>query len=509
MHYHLIGICGVSMSGIAKLLQTQGHKVTGSDINKCQISNVKCQIGHSAKNITKDIDEVIYTKAIDNPTAPGFVELKKAQEFGIKCTPRAKFLGRLMNNKIGISVTGMHGKTTVTTMISLILEAAGFNPTCLVGSEVKEWGSNVRIGGKNCHSEPTEESLSESDFSVPSSILRVDCSSRNDKGKDCFAVARNDRGLKFGKLTEYFVVETDESAKQMLDFRPKIAVITNLEEEHLDTYKKGMKDIRQAFKKFIRLLPSNGHLVVWQEDKNLMPLTKAAKCKVKRVSLKKSWPGLNLKIPGKFNLLNATFSARVCHELGVDHKTIKKVLNDFTGAARRFEIKGEKKGVLVIDDYGHHPTEIKNAIGATREYINKIPNSKKQAPNKFQISNSKFETNKLMKLIPKKLIMVFQPHQQQRTKLLFNDFVKTFDGVDELIITDVYLIAGREKDTDENLAKKLVEEIKKRNVNVKYIESVNNYQKIIDHLRTNTKKGDLVITQGATDIYKVGEELLK
>ncbi|MHA1372553.1 MAG: Mur ligase domain-containing protein, partial [Promethearchaeota archaeon] len=192
-HYYLVGICGISMSGLAKVLVKQGNVVSGSDLKECRIQNVECRMGHNQKNITKDIDEVIYTSAAENKNAPGYIELAKARELGIKTTKRSKFIGRIMNDKLGVAITGMHGKTTISAMISLILEAAGFDPTCLVGTDVREWKSNAKVG-----------------------------------------------------KSKYFVAEACEYDRQMLDFRPKAALITNMEEEHLDTYKGGIKDIRQS-----------------------------------------------------------------------------------------------------------------------------------------------------------------------------------------------------------------------------------------------------------------------
>ncbi len=422
-HYFLIGICGISMSGLAKILQKQGHIVSGSDLKKCEIEKVESKIGHETKNIIKNIDEIIYTSAVEDKKSPGYIEIQKANELGIKTTKRSKFIGRMMNEKIGIAVTGMHGKTTTSTMISLILEKAGFDPTCLIGTEVREWKSNARFG-----------------------------------------------------RTKYFVVEACEYDRQMLDLRPKIALITNMEEEHLDTYKNGMKDIRQAFKKFVKLLPKNGLLVLCKDDKNVASLTKYAKCKVKYYSYKEPWPGLKLKIPGIYNLQNATGAARLCHEIGVSSDIIKKTLNNFDGAGRRCEILGEKNKVLVIDDYGHHPTEIKATLKGIKE---KYPK--------------------------KRLIVVYQPHQQQRTKLLFDKFVTSFDVADKIIMNKVYLIAGREKDTGENLAKKLSQKIKDRGNDIQYFDE---YNEILKYLKKISKPNDLILTMGATDIFKVAKKYL-
>jgi UDP-N-acetylmuramate--alanine ligase len=431
--YYFLGICGVSMSGIAKLLSDQGHGVRGSDLRKCDLGNkIDIYHGHNMHQIDKSIDELIYTSAAENKKAPGYVELQKARSINIKTTKRSKFIGKIMNDKYGIAITGMHGKTTVSTMVSLILEEFGFDPICLIGSYVKEWGSNVRNG--------------------------------------------NPVKTKNNRLRQYFLTEACEYDRQMLDFRPQVALITNMDEEHLDTYKNGMKDIRQAFKKFVKLLPKNGLLVLCKDDKNVASLTKYAKCKVKYYSYKEPWPGLKLKVSGKHNLQNATGAARLSHELGVDHKTITKVLNGFTGAARRCEIKGEKRRLLVIDDYGHHPTEIKATLKGIKE---KYPD--------------------------KKLIVVYQPHQQQRTKLLFNDFVKSFDVADEIIINKVYLIAGREKESKNNLAKLLADKLNQRGKKAIYLDT---YSQIGDYVKGFLGKDSVLLTMGATDIYKVGNMIL-
>ncbi len=455
MKYHFIGIGGVSMSGLAKLLISQSHIVSGCDLRDCKIDKMTIFKGHNSEHITKDLDAVVVTSAALHDNSPAKDEIEKARKLGIKIIVRGKLIGQLMNDKVGIAIAGMHGKTTTTAMVGRILEDAGLNPTVLVGADTREWGGNVRVG-------------------KPSAISNQQ-SANNEKH-----IKTESRKL---KAKSYFVAEACEYERQFLYFRPKIAIILNLEEEHLDTYPGGMKEIKQAFKKFIKLLPKNGLLVVNQDDKNLMSLVKAAKCKVKRFGKNKLWPGLKLKIPGIHNLLDATAAARVGHELGVSNKIIKKTLNNFIGAQRRFEIKGEKNHVLVIDDYGHHPTEIQSTIKATREYLNE---QKRKG----------------------KLIVVFQPHQFVRTKILFNDFVNAFNDGDYLIVNDVYLIAGREpKEARADLSKDLAQKInEKKKVEAEYISG---YDEIVEKLNKTAKPGDTILTIGATDIYKVGEKFLK
>lgn len=408
MNYHLVGIKGISMSGLAQILKAQGHKVTGCDLS---------EKGHSSSHISKELDGLIISAAI-TPSSPGFVEVERAKELGIPVIKRSEMIGQMMKDKIGIAVAGTHGKTTVSAMISLILEKAGQKPSYLVGAPF---------------------------FS------------------------------KLGK-GRYFVAEACEWERQFLDFRPKIGVITNIEEEHLDSFPKGIIEIKKAFKKFVKLLPKNGLLVLWQEDPSTPWLSKCARCKVKYFSLKKPWPGLSLKIPGQHNLLNATAAARVCHELGVSHKIIKEALNNFTGAKRRFEIKGEKEGIIVIDDYAHHPTEIRATLKAAREFYPK-----------------------------KRIICLFQPHQYLRTKFLLSDFARSFSDCHKLIMTKIYAVPGRDEEK-ETITKDLISQIKKLKKEVIYLE---NYDKILEYLKKEVKKGDLVMTMGATDIYQVGERLLK
>ena len=426
MKYHLIGICGCSMSGLARILKQQGHKISGCDINKCKINNLKINTGHSSSHISKDLDGLIISAAI-TPASFAWSEVENAKKLNIPVISRAKIIGRMMQDKIGIAVSGMHGKTTVCAMISMILEKVGYAPTFFIGGEIPQLGNS-----------------------------------------------------KYGK-GQYLVAEACEWARQFLDLRPKITVITNIEEEHLDTYPKGLPEIKRAFKKFVHLLPKNGLLILWQEDPLTPWLTKSAKCRVKTFSSKKTWPGLKLKIPGKHNILNALAAARVCHELKVPSNIIKETLNNFTGAKRRFEIKGEKKGVLVVDDYGHHPSEIKATLAGARDSYQK-----------------------------KRIICIFQPHQFSRTKLLLSDFAKSFSNCDKLIIAPIFIVPGRDPDSCEKLKEQLMQELidKIKKAGQKDVEYFKNYDEIIKYLIKEVRNNDLVITMGATKIYEVGEKLL-
>jgi len=417
MHYHLVGILGASMSGLAEILKSHGHKVTGSDLNLN---------GHSAKNITPEIDKVVISAAI-TPQSAGWVEVEAAKKFGIPVVQRSKMLQQLMLNKYGIAVAGAHGKSTVTAMVSYILQAAGAEPTVLVGADLINWNKNFKVG----------------------------------KGK-------------------YFVVEACEWARQFLILRPKAAIITNIEAEHLDTYPKGLPEIQKNFKKFVRPLPKNGILVLNGDDKNSNLLAKCSSCKVKYFTKDKIWPGLKLPILGQYNLVNAAAAGRLCHELGIPTIVIKKALNEFKGLKRRLEIKGERGGVIVIDDYAHHPTEIKAALASLKDHF-----------------------------ADKKIFCVFQPHQYSRTKLLFDNFTASFKNADCLILTEIWQVPGRDEANEQEnklLTEKLGQAIKQAGINTQIIYNLSD---ILQYLKKNVKKGDIIVTMGATKIYQVGEQFLK
>lgn len=425
MRYHLIGIAGSSMSGLAEILKSQGHLVSGCDLKEAKFKDkkIKTFLGHSVEHITDNLDCIVISAAITK-NSKAWEEVEEAKRKGIPIISRAKLIGRLMSqpNIIGIAVAGTHGKTTTSAMIVSILEKAKKRPSFLIGSSIPGLG-NGRWTGSN-----------------------------------------------------YFVVEACEYQKQFLEFRPKVILITNIETEHLDTYPGGYEEIKRAFKKFVRLLPKNGLLILWNEDKATPWLKKCSPAKVKTFSLKKPWPGLRLKVPGEHNILNATAAARLCHELGIPHQVIKEALNEFKGTARRFEIKGEKNGILIIDDYAHHPTEIKKTLKTAKELFKE-----------------------------KRLICVFQAHQYLRTKALLKDFSTAFFLSDKLIITKIFGVPGRDElsaITNEDF----FNAIKSQKNDAIYLE---NYSDIVKYLIREAKKGDVIITMGATEIYKVGEELLK
>ena len=419
---HFVGIGGIGVSAIARMMLAEGKEISGSDMSFSLITKELEKLGarvfldHNADNVADDVDLIVYTPAVDfeNP------ELKKGKKLGIVCLSYPEMLGLNSRDKITIAVSGTHGKTTTTAMIGKILIAAQYDPTIIVGSFLKDQNSNFVAG----------------------------------------------RG-------RYFVVEACEYKKSFLNIEPKIIVITNIDNDHLDYYK-NIGNVKKVFLEFVAKISKNGYLVCDPNDKNLKDVVEKTKSKI--IDYTKINNDFNLKIPGEHNVNNAKTAVAVAKILDIDEKKAIKSLNNFSGTWRRFEYKGKtKNGILVYDDYGHHPTEIKATLKGAREFFG-----------------------------DKKIWCVFQPHLYSRTKLLLSDFGKSFSDADEIILTDIY--AAREKKDESINSKILVEKIIKNGGKAVYMKSFN---KIAEFVVKNTKNGDVVITMGAGDIYKVGEKLLK
>ena len=447
-HIHFIGIGGISMSGIAEMLLSFGYKVSGSDLKSSKITDrlqekgAEVIIGHHPENI-KACDLVVYTAAVkeDNP------ELAKARQTGIPVIDRAEMLGLLMKKfDTSIAVAGTHGKTTTTSMISLILEHAGFDPTILVGGELDEINGNIKIG------------------------------------KD-----------------QYLVTEACEYVESFLKFFPKIGIILNIDADHLD-YFKNMDHIFEAFTRFAQRIPQDGFLIACKDDLHTEALIKKVHCPIITYGMKEEadyqakniqfnsqgFPGFEayhkeellgkfqLSVPGHHNISNALAAIACCHLLGVPLKTMQEKLNRFQGTHRRFEKLGEMNGLTIIDDYAHHPTEIKATLQASTQYPHR------------------------------KIWCVFQPHTYTRTITLLEEFAKAFKDADHVIISDIY--AAREKDTGAVHSRDLVKAVEKHQQNVTYIGS---FEEIRNYLLKHAQSGDLIITMGAGDIHRVGEMLLE
>ena len=451
-HFYFVGIGGIGMSGLAKILKKMGKDVSGSDITGSNITKelekigTRIYIGHNASNIG-DPDAVVISSAIKNNP-----EVEEAKKRKIPVVKRSELLGFLMDEKKGIAVAGTHGKTTTATLISLILEEAGLDPTIAIGGEVKNIGGNAKFG----------------------------------KG-------------------EYFVAETCEYERGLLDIRPYAAIITNIEEEHLDTYK-DLNDIVATFKKFISQINNDGFAVVSGDDFNIPKILKDFNIETITYGIKDTssmWQAreirveegltnftayknnqkiteFSLKIPGSHNISNAMGAIALTSRLGVKIGVIKKALNNFSGVRRRFEIKGKNRGIIVIDDYGHHPTEIKATLNGLR---------------------SIYQDNS------RKVWCVFQPHQHSRTRFLLQEFARSFDDADRVMIPDIYAVRDSEKDIKSVSGKDLANKINKiKKDKAVYLPT---FEEIVAHLKNNVKNGDIVLTIGAGPVYKIGEILLK
>lgn len=465
MKIHFIGIGGIGVSALAQYYLAQGAEVSGSDLVSSEITDLlkkkgaKIFIGtHKSKNLPKDANLIIYSPAVEenNP------ELKKAKKFGIRCKTYPEALGDLTKKYFTIAVSGAHGKSTTTAMIALVLAEAGMDPTVIVGTKLKEFGnSNFRAAASKRRASPSG----------------------------------------WGK-SKYLVIEADEWNASFLNYWPKIIVLTNIEREHLDYYK-NLNHILKTFKEYVGHLSEDGILVANKDDKNVssfkfsrfqrgssiesgqVPSFKILNYFLKQPEAKKLRK--ILKIPGEHNISNALAALAVARVLKIPDKISFKALSKYKGAWRRFEISkrtiGGKK-ITLIDDYGHHPTEIKATLKAASE---KFPD--------------------------KKIWCVFQPHQYQRTFSLFKDFVRVFRGalqpvqgkppIDKIIITDIYSVAGRERANIKRKvnSQKLAKAINKPNVIYLPKEKIKNY------LIKNIKNSDILIIMGAGDIYETSLSL--
>jgi UDP-N-acetylmuramate--alanine ligase len=446
---HFIGIGGIGMSGIAEVLCNLGFEVSGSDAKRSKntdrletLFNVRIAEGHAAENVG-DAQVVVYSSAVkvDNP------EVMAAKERGIPVIPRAEMLAELMTLKpYAVAVSGTHGKTSTTSMIATILGHAGFDPTTVVGGVVDTLGSNAKLGG-----------------------------------------------------SDWFVTEADESDRSFLMLYPTIAVVTNIDKEHMESYK-GMDDVVQCFTDFVNKVPFYGAAVICLDDPNvqlIIPkikrrrvtygLTSQADVSAQDIRFNESFGSkfvvskgnevlgeISLPVPGKHNVYNALGATAVALELEIPFESIAAAFATFRNANRRFQFKGEAGGIMVVDDYGHHPTEIVATLSAAKN------------------SGSR------------RTVVVFQPHRFSRTQELMDDFVVAFNNADVLFITDIY--AASEQPIEGVTAEVLTENLKRfGHKNVSYIGSLETAAEKISNVLA---PGDLVITLGAGSITKLSDELV-
>lgn len=451
VHVHFIGIGGSSMSGLAELLHTRGFTVSGSDQNrsaaceKLESMGISVAYGQRAENITPDIALAVYTAAVhaDNP------ELAAAREAGIPVMDRAEFLGQLMRRyKDAISVAGTHGKTTTSSMLSMILLEAGLDPTISLGAVLEPIGSSSRTG----HS-------------------------------------------------EHFVVESCEYTNSFLKFYPRHEIILNIEAEHLDFFK-DLEDIRRSFRIFMEKLTPGGHLVINGDIDRLDALTTGLAAEISTYGIESSTKTydyyaaniaydesgcgsydfmhdgvrlarISLHVVGRHNILNSVAAAAMAQLLNVPMSAVCSALGAFGGAKRRFEKKGVRAGVTIVDDYAHHPSEIRATLTAAKNYPHKS------------------------------LWCVFQPHTYSRTKLLFNDFADALALADKIVLADIY--AAREKDPGDISSRDLAAKLQSAGKEVYYFPT---FAEIEKFLLSSCADGDLLITMGAGDVVNIGESLL-
>lgn len=445
-HVHFIGIGGYGMSAIARVLLEMGYRVSGSDVaaqeltEKLAAKGAQVYIGHQAGHV-RGADVVVYSTALSKDN----VEMRAAEQLNIPILHRAEMLARIMDVRRGIAVAGAHGKTTTSSMIALIMEESGFDPTYIIGGEIMNIGSNAKAG----------------------------------KG-------------------EYVVAEADESDGSFLNYHPEIAIVTNIEADHLENYNGDFANLKKAYATFLSQIKPGGKAVLCLDDphvRELVPLVGAETITYglspeadyhaaglelgDRRSSFDLYRGhellgrIELSIPGKHNICNALAAVITCLEAGVPTADIVRAIKLFRGAKRRFQVLGEAGGILVIDDYAHHPTEIEATIAAARS-------------------------------TGKRIIAVFQPQRYTRTYFLLDEFSRAFHGADEVWITDIYSPAG-EKRIEGVTSAKLVELIRKNsNPNVRLVPTKEEVQQ---ELLACVKPGDLVLTMGAGDIWKAAEGL--
>ena len=449
IHVHFIGIGGISMSGLAEILLEEGFTISGSDAKQSALTDSLAKkgatiyIGQKASNLSIRPALVVYTAAIREDNE----EFKAAVDAGIPMLSRAELLGQIMDNyEKSIAVAGTHGKTTTTSMISQILLVAKADPTISVGGILEAIGGNIRVGG-----------------------------------------------------SEVFITEACEYTNSFLHFHPKYSIITSVEAEHLDFFK-DIDDIRRSFHEFAGNTAHDGVLIINGQIAALDQITNNWSCSVttyglcenddfyaKNITYNDHACGtytlmhktedlgtVSLSVPGKHNVSNSLAAIALCLNLGLPLDVIKKGLLQFGGTKRRFEYKGTKNGITVIDDYAHHPTEVAATLTAARNY----PHGR--------------------------IICVFQPHTYSRTKAFLSDFARVLSMADIVVLADIY--AAREKNTIGISSKDLLAELQKNGQESYYFPSFDEIEKFLSEKCINN---DLLITMGAGDVYLIGEHLLQ
>jgi len=447
-HVHFVGIGGSGMSGIAEVLLNQGFAVSGSDLKasavtaRLQALGARIHEGHASENV-QGAHVVVTSTAVrsDNP------EVREARRLSVPVIPRAEMLAELMRTKYGVAVSGSHGKTTTTSMIASVLDSGGLDPTIVVGGRVDVLGSGARLG-----------------------------------------------------KSEYMVVEADESDRSFLKLQPTLAVVTNIDREHMDAYR-DLEDVQRAFLEFVNKVPFYGAAMVCADDaaaRAILPHIErrtrsyglgngaqvrgvelellASSSRYSVVADGRPLGRIELNVPGRHNVLNSLAAIAVGLELDVPHDAIRAGLSAFRGVDRRFQKKGEAGGVSVLDDYGHHPTEIRATLTVLRAYAGE-----------------------------RRTVVLFQPHRYSRTQALWDDFTAAFAGADVLLLVDIY--AASEDAIPGVSSERLAAAITgAQGTSALYAGDVKAAAARLSEL---VRPGDVVLTLGAGNVYAAGEELLR
>jgi UDP-N-acetylmuramate--alanine ligase len=444
---HFVGIGGIGMSGIAEVLLNLGYEVTGSDLRESETTRRlaaqggRIEVGHRAENVG-DASVVVVSSAVkrDNP------EVVEARRRSIPVIPRAEMLAELMRLKYGVAVAGSHGKTTTTSMVAAVLDQAGLDPTVVIGGKVNSLGSNARLGGG-----------------------------------------------------EYLVAEADESDGSFLKLSPTIAVVTNIDPEHLDHYG-SLERLKETFLDFVNKVPFYGLSVLCLESENVQSLLprlekryvtygmnpqadysardlQLSGLSTRFTPVRRGEPlePVSLQMVGRHNALNALSVIAVADELEIPYQVTRQALCSFGGVQRRFTVRGEVSGITVVDDYGHHPSEIRATLAGAREGFGR------------------------------RVVAVFQPHRYSRTQLLFDQFATAFYDADLVMVTEIY--AAGEEPISGLSARQLAAHMREHgHRDVTWCASLADLHQA---LRARVEPGDLVITLGAGDVWKAGVELLE
>jgi len=446
---YFLGIGGCGMCGLAEFVLAEGGEVSGSDVKESEATRrlghlgARVHIGHRAEHVPPGVERVVASAAVppDNP------ELAEARKRGVPVEKYAAFLGRLMGLRRGIAVGGTHGKSTTTAMVGFALRQAGLDPSFVIGADVPQLGGGSHVG-----------------------------------------------------TGPHLVVEACEYDRSFLHLGPEAACILNIEEDHLDYYS-GLKEIREAFAAFAARVSSEGLLVLFGADLALPQLSRSARAAVETFGIGGSWDwraehlehdrgrfafdvycgrdlygSVRLSLAGQHHVLNALAAAALCHWAGARAEVVTRALGEFRGATRRMDVLGEARGVTVVDDYAHHPTEISATLKAAR-----------------------------LRFEPKRLWVVFQPHQHSRTRFLLKDFARALVLADKIIVPDIYFVRDSENERQAVRSQDLVGEIQNQGADAVYIESFDSIRRF---LTESLAPGDLLMVMGAGDVWRLGKPLL-